>query len=69
MSYTIARYALWVLLCIPVAVLGFRLVGDLLDTILQDSRKKQAERDAKTAKEQKRLRFEEQYRKQSGTGN
>ena len=42
MSYTIARYALWALLCIPVAVLGFALVGDLLDGILQDAREKKA---------------------------
>ena len=63
MSYTIARYALWVLLCIPVAVLGFALVGDLLDGILQDAREKKAKKNAKQKQEQKVDSLEQEYRK------
>ena len=51
MSYTIARYALWILLCIPVVVLGFSLLGNLLEGVLQENRTKKAKRDAKKAKE------------------
>ena len=54
MSYTIARYALWILLSIPVIALGFGLCGDLMNGILQESRDKKAKRDAKAAKDQQR---------------
>ncbi|MBQ2095655.1 MAG: hypothetical protein K5772_08020 [Clostridia bacterium] len=68
MSYTIARYALWVLLCIPVAVLGFALVGDLLDGILQDAREKKAKKNAKQKQEQKVDSLEQEYRKSRESG-
>ncbi|MBR3034872.1 MAG: hypothetical protein IKH87_02130 [Firmicutes bacterium] len=68
MSYTIARYALWVLLCIPVAVLGFALVGDLLDGILQDAREKKAKKNAKQKQEQKVDSLEQEYRKSPESG-
>ena len=68
MSYTIARYALWALLCIPVAVLGFALVGDLLDGILQDAREKKAKKNAKQKQEQKNDSLEQQYRKSRESG-
>ena len=61
MSITVARYILWILLCIPVAILGFSLVGDLLDGILQENRDKKAKKEAKQAKEQKRKSFEDEY--------
>jgi hypothetical protein len=67
MSYTIARYALWALLCIPVAVLGFALVGDLLDGILQDAREKKA-KNAKPEKEQKVDSLEQEYRRSRESG-
>ena len=63
MSYTIARYALWALLCIPVAVLGFALVGDLLEGILQEARVKKAKQNAKQKQEQKTDSLEQEYRK------
>ena len=66
MSYTIARYALWILLCIPVIVLGFGLISNLLDGMLQESRAKKAKQEAKKAKEQRRLSFEEEYLKSRG---
>ena len=69
MSYTIARYALWVLLCIPVIVLGFSLTGDLLEGILQENREKKAKRDAKQAKDEKRKSFEDEYRKSRESGH
>ena len=68
MSYTIARYALWALLCIPVAVLGFALVGDLLDGILQDAREKKAKKNAKQKQEQKVDSLEQEYRKSRESG-
>ena len=68
MSYTIARYALWVLLCIPVAVLGFALVGDLLEGILQDAREKKAKQNAKQKQEQKVDSLEQEYRKSRESG-
>ena len=67
MSYTIARYALWALLCIPVAVLGFALVGDLLDGILQDAREKKA-KNTKPEKEQKVDSLEQEYRRSRESG-
>ena len=67
MSYTIARYALWILLCIPVLVLGFGLIGNLLEGMIQENRAKKAKRDAKKAKEQNRRSFEEEYLKSRGT--
>jgi prephenate dehydrogenase len=67
MTITIARYALWILLCIPVFVLGFGLLGDLLDGVLRESRAKKAKRDAKNAKDQKRQSFESEYKKTHGT--
>lgn len=66
MSYTIARYALWILLCIPVIVLGFGLISNLLDGMLQESRAKKAKQEAKKAKEQRRFSFEEEYLKSRG---
>ena len=69
MSYTVARYALWVLLSIPVAVLGFSLVGDLLDVILQDNRDRKAKKAAKDAKEQKRKSSEDDFLKKYGSGH
>ena len=66
MSYTIARYALWILLCIPVIVLGFSLIGNLLEGMVQENRAKKAKRDAKKAKEQNRRSFEEEYLKNRG---
>ncbi|MBO5516990.1 MAG: hypothetical protein J6A42_02755 [Firmicutes bacterium] len=68
MSYTIARYALWILLSIPVIVLGFGLCGDLMNGILQESRDKKAKKDAKLAKEQQRKSFEEEYRRSRDSG-
>ena len=67
MDYTIARYALWILLCIPVVVLGFGLIGNLFEGLLQENRAKKAKRDAKKAKEQDRRSFEEEYLKSRGT--
>ena len=69
MTITIARYALWILLCIPVVVLGFGLVGDLLDGILQENREKKAKREAKQAKEQKHKSFEEEFHSSRGSGH
>ncbi len=69
MSYTVARYALWVLLSIPVAVLGFSLVGDLLDVILQDNRDRKAKKAAKDVKEQKRKSSEDDFLKKYGSGH
>ena len=63
MSYTIARYALWALLCIPIVVLGFSLTGNLLEDVLQQTLEKKAKRDVKQAKEQKRRDFEDEYRR------
>ena len=63
MTYTIARYALWILLCIPVFVLGVGLCGDLMNGIIQENREKKAKRDAKSARERSRLDFEEEYRR------
>ena len=68
MSYTIARYALWILLCIPVIVLGFGLCGDLMNSILQESREKKAKKDANAANDQQRRSFEEEYRKSRDSG-
>ena len=67
MDYTIARYALWILLCIPVVVLGFGLIGNLYEGMLQENRVKKAKRDAKKAKEQNRSSFEEEYFRRRGT--
>lgn len=63
MTYTVARYALWILLTIPVLVLGLSLCTDLLDGVLQENREKKARREAKEAKQQKRSSFEEEYRR------
>ena len=68
MSYTIARYALWIRLSIPVIALGFGLCGDLMNGILQESRDKKAKRDAKAAKDQQRRSFEEEYRRSRDSG-
>ena len=68
MTYTIARYALWILLCIPIFVLGFGLFGDLLEGVLQENRAKKAKRDAKDAKEKRRKAFEDEYRRTHGDG-
>ena len=68
MTYTIARYALWILLCVPIIILGFGLFGDLFEGVLQESRAKKAKRDAKEAKEQKRQAFEDEYRKNHRSG-
>ena len=54
MTITIARYALWILLCIPVAILGFSLFGDLSEGVLQESRSKKEKKDAQQRKEDKR---------------
>ena len=67
MTYTIARYALWILLCIPVVVLGFGLISNLLEGMLQENRAKKAKREAKKAKEEKRSSFEDEYFKKRGT--
>ena len=67
MTYSIARYALWILLCIPVIVLGFSLIGNLLEGMIQENRAEKAKRDAKKAKEQNRRSFEEEYLTSRGT--
>lgn len=63
MSYTVARYALWILLCMPVLILGFALLSDLLGDLLEESRAKKARRQAQEADRKKRLAFEEEYRR------
>ena len=68
MTITIARYALWILLCIPVAILGFSLFGDLLEGVLQESRSKKEKKDALQRKEDKRKAFEDEYRRRHGSG-
>lgn len=68
MTVTIARYALWILLSLPIIVLGFGLLGDLMEGVIQEDRTKKAKRDAKEAKEQKRQSFEDEYRKNRGSG-
>ena len=66
MTYTIARYALWILLCVPVFVLGFSLLANLLEGVLQENRAQKAKRDAKKAKEKDRRSFEEEYLRTRG---
>ena len=68
MSYSVARYALWILLCIPVFVLGFGLFGDLFESVLQESRAKKAKQDAEKKKEEQRRSFDEEYRRTHGSG-
>ena len=67
MTYSIARYALWILLCIPVLVLGFGLIGNLLEGMIQENRAKKAKREAKKAKEQKHDALEDEFLKSRGT--
>ncbi len=57
----LARYALWILLCVPVFVLGFGLLGDLVNSILQDNKVRKARKDAKDAKARRRDALEEEY--------
>ena len=68
MSQIFARYALWILLCIPLFVLGVGLCVDLLNDSLQELRGRKAKADAKKAKTQKRYDFESEYRRRYGSG-
>ena len=68
MSYTVARYILWIRLTVPVAILGLGLCWNLIDNILQESRERKAKKEAEKAKAQKRDYFEQEYRKSRESG-
>ncbi len=66
MTTTIARYALWILLCIPMIVLGFWMFWNLFDGVLQESRAKKQKKDKQTAKTEHRRAFDEEYHRHRG---
>ena len=67
MNYIAARYALWILLCIPIIILGFALSGNLFDELLRQLRAGKAKQEAKQAK-QARGSDSEEFTKSRGSG-
>ena len=61
MSYTIARYALWILLCLPVFVLGIGLFNSLINEMLSDSRARKARQEEKAKKQKRQTDEEDEY--------
>ncbi len=53
MSYTVARYALWILLCIPIIALGIGLLSSLFNEVLADSRVRKAKQEERAKKKRK----------------
>ncbi len=66
MSTEIAKYILWILLCLPLVLLGIHLLGRLFSDTYAVNKKKIERKKAKDEEDENRRRFEEGYRKSRG---
>lgn len=68
MIYTVPRYILMILLCMPILGLGVYLFDKLLVEVLDIQRAKRARHEQRQAERRRKELFEIEYRKKRGGG-
>ena len=66
MDYDLLKRILWILLCLPIAVLGIYFFGKIAGEIIAYQQAERAEKRRRKAAEARRKAFDEEYQKRRG---
>ncbi len=68
MPYTVLKYILWIMICLPFLAVMIFLVSRVLDEIISIKRNKKQLKEARSAEDDRRERFDIDYRARRGGG-